>query len=95
MSGLSAAEIDMAGKLSAISFVLEVMLANEMARWPEEDAANFRQDLISLNGQIARGPIDAGVVQAIQSAMAEHLAAFLQNVARREAMIRAQIPQAQ
>lgn len=83
-------EIAFAGKLSALEYVLEVMLANELASIPENAADRFRWDLLERRGYIRRGPVDVDLLQRLQAATRAELEGFLGKVAAREAEIRRQ-----
>lgn len=83
-------EIAFAGKLSALEYVLEVMLANDLASIPENAADRFRSDLLERQGYIRRGPVDVDLLQRLQAATHAELESFLGKVAAREADIRRQ-----
>jgi hypothetical protein len=81
-------QIQVAGRLSALEFVLEVMMANTLADLDEATSNQVKRDLVSRPGYIQRGPVDAELVQAIQSETTAVLERFVEKVASREAEIR-------
>ncbi|MGN6496602.1 MAG: hypothetical protein ACTHK5_04580 [Tsuneonella sp.] len=80
--------IQVAGRFTALEFVLEVMLANNLAHMPEEVSEQFKSDLVSRPGYIKRGPMDADAMQAIQAECTAVLARFVEKVSEREAELR-------
>lgn len=87
---LTEIEIAFAGKLSALEYVLEVMMANELASIPENAAERLRSDLLERPGYLRRGPVDVNLLQRLQAATRAELEGFLAKVAAREAEIRRQ-----
>jgi hypothetical protein len=81
-------EIQVSGRISALEFVLEVMLANELAKYPEDVGEQVRADLVARPGYIRRGPVDVAELQAIEAETKAVLEHFCEKVATREAEIR-------
>lgn len=84
----SETEVQVFGRISAIEFVLEVMLANELASQDPADTEKFKADLVSKPGYLRRGPISASLVQALDREVKSSLENFVQKVSDREADIR-------
>jgi len=84
-------EIQVAGKLSALEFVLEVMMANELVRLHPDQSDTFKSDMMDRKGFIKNGPIDAEVMQQISRSLSENLQNFLDKVTKREADIRSKL----
>ena len=82
-------EIDVMGKLSAIEFVLEVVLANELAQQPERSSEQLKRDMMDREGYIRKGPVDVAHLEKIRAAFSDSLANFLNKVTERESEIRA------
>jgi hypothetical protein len=84
-------EIAFAGKLSALEYVLEVMMDNELAFIPQESAERFRTDLLDRPGYIPRGPVDVELLPLLEATTSAELESFLGKVAAREADMRRQV----
>ena len=84
-------EIQIFGRLSAIEYVLEVMLANELANQDSESTAAFKSDLVAKQGYIRRGPVSIDLLQAIEAETKASLENFVRKVDERERDIRARI----
>jgi hypothetical protein len=86
---LSQFEIEVSGRISALEYVLECMLANELSFQPPEHTAKFKEDMLGRPGYIKSGPVDVDQMQAIAAALHTSLEYFLQKVTKREDEIRA------
>lgn len=84
-------EIQVCGRLTALEFVLEVLLANELAFQPEDASEAFKNDLISRPAHIKKGPVDVDVLQAIQRQAKDGLENFVRKVSEREAELRTRL----
>ena len=85
---LDETEIAIAGRLSALEFVLEVMLANNLATLTKADADAFLADLVSRAPYLRKGPVDQEVLAAIVGEMQAVLHGFAGKVADRSDEIR-------
>lgn len=81
-------ELAVAGRLSALEYVLEVLMANEMAFMPPQDSEAFKQALAAREPYIKRGPMDVEVMQLIAEETAKCLQGFLAKVSEREEQLR-------
>jgi len=84
-------DVQVAGRLSALEYVLEVLLANELAFQPEDATEAFKQDLLARPGYIKRGPVDADRLALIEVECATVLGNFVDKVSSREAEIRSRL----
>lgn len=84
-------EVQVAARFTALEFVLEVMIANQLAFMPAEASEDFKQALLDRQAYISRGPVDVNVMQAISAASEQVLQNFVTKVADREADIRDQL----
>lgn len=82
-------EINLAGRLCALEYVIEVMLANQMALLSHGDAEGFFREVINQHGSIRGGPIDADDVTSMEKAAADALQALLGKAEARAYEIRA------
>lgn len=82
-------EAAICGKLSALEFVLEVMLANELADYPESMSKEFLDELVSRPGYISHGPVDADDLNSIKAECQVSLENFAAKVAKRSRGLRA------
>ncbi|QIK79092.1 hypothetical protein G7077_09485 [Sphingomonas piscis] len=83
-------QIQVAGRLTALGFVLEVLLANELAAQPVEHTEVFKQELLSGARFIQAKPQSVIALRAIQAEAASVLERFVEKVREREADIRRQ-----
>jgi hypothetical protein len=81
-------QIQVAGRLTALEFVLEVLLANNLAFMDEAASEQFKADLVSRKSYLRRGPVDADLMQAIDAETDTVMGRFVEKVADREAEIR-------
>lgn len=81
-------ELAVAGRLSALEYVLEVLMANQLAFMPPQDSEAFKQALATREGYIKRGPIDVDVMQLLAVETAKCLQGFLAKVSEREEQLR-------
>ena len=84
-------------RISALEFILEVLVANELARMPEKDSAKFRADLSSRPASLPprSGPMDAEVFQEMERQVTADLENFARKAATREREIREALAQLQ
>jgi septum formation inhibitor MinC len=90
----SSTDVQVYAKLSALEFVLEVLLANELAHQPAEDTELFKQALVDAPGHIRSGPVDVDLVQAVQAETKVQLERFVEKLSKREAELRERISEA-
>ena len=77
-------------RISALEFVLVIILANELAMQSLESSESFKAHLLSREPTLPSpsGPIDAEMVQAMATMMRHDLERFVHKVSAREADIR-------
>ena len=77
-------------RLTMYDFVLEVMLANELAVISVKESQEFKSDLLSSQVQPTRhsGSVDLQVLKALNEMLRADLSNFLEKVAAREQDIR-------
>lgn len=94
---MTEAPLEVYSRISALEFVLEVMLANQLASWPEEISAKFKHDLSSRPARLPprSGPMDAEFFQEMERRTTADLENFARKVADREREIRAALAQNQ
>lgn len=81
-------ELAVAGRLSALEFVLEVMMANHLSFMHEDDSETFKADLMARESYIKRGPIDVTIMQLLEEETSKSLEGFLAKVSEREEQLR-------
>ena len=84
-------EYEIFGHLSALEFVIEIMLANELAAIPSSASDAFKADVIGKAGYISKGPVDVEVMEKIAAHTSERLQKLIAKVAEREAQIRSKV----
>jgi hypothetical protein len=84
-------EIRMAGRIMALEFVIEVMLANQLAGMPETMSASFKQDMLEHPPYAPIAQVDPELLGSIRRDMRACLENLLRKVNDREADIRQQI----
>jgi hypothetical protein len=84
-------EAQLFGKLSSLEFVIEVMLANELANLPQNVSDEFKAEILDRPGYIQKGPVDVDDLEAIGAETKASLENLIAKVARREQDIRARI----
>jgi len=92
---MTAAPLDVYSRISALEFVLEVMLANQLAGMSEEVSERFKRDLVSRPSHLPprSGPVDAEVFQELERRTTADLENFSRKVGKREEEIRATFAQ--
>ncbi len=77
-------------RISALEFILEVLVANELARMPEKDSAKFKVYISSHPASLPprSGPVDVEVFQEMERQVTADLENFARKVATRERVIR-------
>ena len=77
-------------RISALEFVLVVILANELAMRSLESSESFKAHLLSREPALPSpsGPIDAEIVQAMATMMRHDIERFVRKVSAREGDIR-------
>ena len=88
---MSDAPLEIYSRIAALEFVLEVMLANDLAGQPPSESAVFKRDLVSREARLPprSGPLDVAFLHILRQQIKTDLEAFLQKVAARESEIRA------
>jgi hypothetical protein len=81
------------GKLTALEFVVEVMLANQMAHLTKDHSDRFLADLVSRTSYIRRGVVDVDDLQAIEAASNATLQNLAMKVSERAEEIRKHVAQ--
>ena len=77
-------------KLTMLEYMLEVIMANNLAFTPEERSERFKQDLLSHELKLPprSGPVDVEDLAAFQGLVRADLENFFRKVSGREASIR-------
>ena len=85
------AEIKLRAEIGMLRYILEVVLANELARQPEESTEQFKLGLLQASPTVGRdaAPIGDGTLARIAAAQTIALKKFLERLDAREAGIRA------
>lgn len=83
-------EVQLAGRLSAIEYVLEVLMANELSFQAKEYSDQFKRELAKRPGRGPARPVDAALLSRVAAETEEALTRFLERVDRREAELRNQ-----
>ena len=81
-------QIAVAGRFSALEFVLEVLMANNLATMDRQSSEHFKSEMLDREGYITHGPIDVDDLQAIAEETQAVLRAFLAKVSNREEDVR-------
>ena len=84
-------EVRMAGRIMALEFVIEVMLANQLAGTPRDLSASFKRDMLDHPPYAPLQPVDPELLESIRPGMHVSLDNLLRKVSDREADIREQI----
>jgi hypothetical protein len=94
---MSEAPLEVYSRISALEFVLEVMLANKLAGLSKQVSEKFKSDLVLRPGHLPprSGPVDADVFQDLERRITADLENFARKVAAREDEIRATLVQRQ
>ena len=94
---MTEAPLEVYSRISALEFVLEVMLANQLAGMPEKISTKFKDDLSSRPARLPprSGPMDAELFQEMERRTTADLQNFARKVADREQEIRAALAQTQ
>ncbi|MDQ7019814.1 MAG: hypothetical protein Q9M33_11695, partial [Robiginitomaculum sp.] len=81
--------MQVAGRLSAIEFLIEIILANESASWSDDDFNAFWVDALSKNAQLPpkSGPVSVELLQHLGDMTQTSLQRFHHRVAERRASI--------
>lgn len=85
-------EVQVAGRVVALEFVLEVMLANGLAIQPPERTEAFKNGLASEKAFMRQNPFDAHEAQAVEAEARAVMQRFVENVDKREANFRKHLP---
>ena len=77
-------------KLTMIEYMLDVVMANNLAFVPEERSERFKQDLLSHDVKLPprSGPVDVAELAAFQGLVRADLENFFRKVSARESSIR-------
>lgn len=77
-------------KLTMLEYMLEVVVANNLAPAPEERSEQFKQDLLARQMQLPpkSGPVDVEDLAAFQGLVRADLENFFRKVSARESSIR-------
>jgi hypothetical protein len=81
-------EIQFAAKLSALEHVIEVMLADQLARLTQDDAEAVCRDMINRHSQIRGGPIDVDDLSSLRRAASQALELLLERAEARSYELR-------
>ena len=87
-------ELKIYARISALEFVLVMVLANDLAMRSPESSERFKALLLSREPALPSrpGPLDAEIVQAVATMTRHDIDSFVRKVSAREADIRAKIP---
>ena len=69
-------ELEMSARMSALEYVLEVLIANELAYQPREGTALLKKDLLSRQSWFRSELVDAEHLHALQAEMGKVLGAL-------------------
>lgn len=77
-------------RLTMLEFMLEVVVANNLAFVPEDRSEQFKEDLLSRPMQLppGSGPVDVEALEAFQGLVRADLENFFRKVSARESGIR-------
>lgn len=77
-------------KLTLLEYMLEVVVANNLAMVPEERSEQFKEDLLAHDVKLPprSGPVDVENLSAFQGLVRADLENFFRKVSAREASIR-------
>jgi hypothetical protein len=84
-------EIAVAGRFSALEFILEVLTANHLAFTDPATSAAFKADLVNREGRLRAGLMDASDMQKIAAETQRALENFVDKVTEREAELRSHL----
>lgn len=88
---MTGSEVQVAGRVVALEFVLELMLANGLAVQPLEKSEAFRERLRSEKAYMRQVTFDPEQSEAIAAEAKAFMQRFVEKVARREAEFRRRI----